>query len=210
MVKEHHEAPQKAPHKAHGNVIDTAHLHAQGHRDVHAEAKHKATAKIHEEVVKTRAKEHKSAKPDHAEPKKLAHPKPEAKLTHDFKADQRAGKSVLPPLKITGFDPGECLRGEASHYGKGDGFYGKERRDGTIHKPGHTAAMRLADAENITVSVRNLSTGASSRLLVNDFGPRADTNRLIDINSFMRKPLLDNATTKHLEGTAQVEVCRLK
>lgn len=122
----------------------------------------------------------------------------------DTRQTSKTAQKHLPELLIVGFEPGECLRGQASHYGKGDGFYGHERRDGSIHKPGATAAMRLAEAKNITVSVRNLATGASANLLVNDFGPRPKTKRLIDVNSSMRKTLFEK------EDVAQVEVCRIK
>ena len=165
--------------------------------------KHQAHEKLLKEVHqlshdKPKHSGHSDA-PAHTSAADLKHPD---KRTHSDKA-KTSGKH-LPQLKIVGFDPGECLTGQASHYGQGDGFFGKERRDGTIHKPGATAAMRLGSAENIYVRVKNLSTGASAQLLVNDYGPGAKTHRIIDINSHMRKTLFNKA------DIAQVQVCRIK
>lgn len=80
----------------------------------------------------------------------------------------------------------------ASHYGAGDGYYGKRTACGNIHRPGNTVAHRSLPC-GTKVRITNRANGRSGVAVVNDRGPfpknrRGQYTRTWDLNSaFARK-----------------------
>ena len=71
--------------------------------------------------------------------------------------------------------------GNASHYGAGDGYYGRRTACGTIHRPGSTTAHRSLPC-GTKVKITNRSNGRSGTVTVTDRGPHV-AGRVWDLNS---------------------------
>lgn len=87
-------------------------------------------------------------------------------------------KTPVPPPA-----PGQCTiqRGEASYYGRGDGFAGRRTANGERMNPqASTAAHRTARFGSI-VTVKNMKNGKSVVVRINDRGPYA-RGRVIDVS----------------------------
>lgn len=69
----------------------------------------------------------------------------------------------------------------ASHYGSGDGYYGRKTACGNIHRPGATAAHRSLPC-GTKVRITNRANGKSGIVTVNDRGPFV-RGRVWDLNS---------------------------
>lgn len=69
----------------------------------------------------------------------------------------------------------------ASHYGQGDGYYGKRTACGNIHRPGNTTAHRTLKC-GTRVLITNTANGKSGVVVVNDRGPFVK-GRTWDLNS---------------------------
>lgn len=82
------------------------------------------------------------------------------------------GETTPPNCKVE--------HGEASHYGVGDGLHGQlTKTEEPLDAYGRTGAHRTAPMNSI-VTVKNLDTGKSVTVRINDRGPYAK-NRIIDI-----------------------------
>lgn len=71
--------------------------------------------------------------------------------------------------------------GNASHYGAGDGYFGKRTACGNIHRPGNTTAHRSLPC-GTKVKITNRSNGRSGIVTVTDRGPFV-RGRTWDLNS---------------------------
>lgn len=69
----------------------------------------------------------------------------------------------------------------ASHYGQGDGYFGKRTACGNIHRPGHTVAHRSLPC-GTRVKIANAANGRSGIVTVTDRGPFV-RGRVWDLNS---------------------------
>lgn len=69
----------------------------------------------------------------------------------------------------------------ASHYGAGDGYYGKRTACGNIHRPGATTAHRSLPC-GTKVKITNKANGRSGIVTVTDRGPFIP-GRIWDLNS---------------------------
>jgi rare lipoprotein A len=74
-----------------------------------------------------------------------------------------------------------ALARNASHYGAGDGYYGKRTACGTIHRPGNTTAHRSLPC-GTKVKITNRANGRSGIVTVTDRGPHV-AGRIWDLNS---------------------------
>ncbi len=104
--------------------------------------------------------------------------------------------------------PGECVQGVASHYGKGDGLYGKPTASTEILRRGvPTVALPNYDNQRekpFTVFVQDVNTGKSFAARVNDMGPHPRLKRVVDVESETFRRFLGNG------GLTDVKVCRPK
>ena len=78
--------------------------------------------------------------------------------------------------------------GKASFYGKGDGYNGRKTADGeTFNTNAYTAAHKTLPF-NTEVLVKNLKTGKTVKVRINDRGPYAK-NRVLDLSEAAAKAL---------------------
>lgn len=69
----------------------------------------------------------------------------------------------------------------ASHYGQGDGYFGKRTACGNIHRPGNTTAHRTLKC-GTRVLITNTANGKGGIVVVTDRGPFVK-GRIWDLNS---------------------------
>lgn len=77
--------------------------------------------------------------------------------------------------------------GNASHYGAGDGYFGKRTACGNIHRPGNTVAHRSLPC-GTRVKITNTSNGRSGVAIITDRGPFV-RGRVWDLNSALARKL---------------------
>ncbi|MGZ5278800.1 MAG: septal ring lytic transglycosylase RlpA family protein [Pseudobdellovibrionaceae bacterium] len=73
------------------------------------------------------------------------------------------------------------FKGEASYYGKGDGFEGKLTANQETFRPNGLTAAHRTLAFDTYVYVTNLKNGKTVKVRINDRGPYAD-NRILDLS----------------------------
>ncbi|HMG82830.1 MAG TPA: septal ring lytic transglycosylase RlpA family protein [Ferruginibacter sp.] len=102
-------------------------------------------------------------------------------------------KSFIPILIAIALLFSSCSKyvtetGKASFYGKGDGYDGRKTADGeTFNTNGYTAAHKTLPF-NTEVEVKNLKTGKTVKVRINDRGPYAK-GRIIDLSYAAAKQL---------------------
>lgn len=75
----------------------------------------------------------------------------------------------------------------ASHYGAGDGYFGKRTACGNIHRPGNTVAHQSLPC-GTKVKLTNKANGRSGVATVSDRGPFV-RGRVWDLNSSLARSL---------------------
>ena len=78
--------------------------------------------------------------------------------------------------------------GKASFYGKGDGYNGRKTADGEIFNTNAYTAAHKTLPFNTEVLVKNLKTGKTVKVRINDRGPYAK-GRIIDLSYAAAKQL---------------------
>jgi rare lipoprotein A len=95
----------------------------------------------------------------------------------------------------------ETYEGEASYYGKNDGFSGKKTANQEKFNPRALTAAHMTFPFNSIVTVENLKTGKKVKVRINDRGPYVE-GRIIDLSyAAARKIGLDGV------GEVRIRAC---
>ena len=160
------------------------------------------------ELTKPESTKPELTKPDTTKPgqKEAAQTKPDTPKPNPTPGYPLPNLDLVDPSAPHSIHPGQCIEGTASHYGKGDGFWGKKTASGPRLKPGvPTIAVPNYDNKHESpykVVVYNPANGKTMDATVTDKGPAKKLGRVADVESKSFINLVGS------DGLANLRICR--